>query len=216
MCAKQVAKNPFPNAAKSINLLRALAGQIADNRVDDLTPFARHIDAVGSTVMHLPVLQHLHEAIQAGEAGPCAGLITQMHPIVDHFPWNCFYRETPLTRPFLNDFGVIELVGPKSPLQMENVVAGIFLLGPHTTYPEHRHRADEVYTVVSGQVHVLVDDIPHNVRAGQSQYVPSGAVHALRTGAEPMLALYTWIGAVHDPVYFRIDGCDVQMPLLDS
>ncbi len=161
------------------------------------------------------VLENLDWALLLGKQGSLKHLADYITPVAHTLPWTNFYEETDLTRPFLSQFAVTEIAGPTGPIVAEDVIMGIFLLGPHTFYPLHKHKADEVYTVIAGQVHFMFDDHHEVTRGpGDNQYVPSGALHALQTGDEPFLALYTWIGDVREPVFFEINGEQVRMPLL--
>jgi hypothetical protein len=70
------------------------------------------------------------------------------------------------------------------------------LLGPATHYPRHRHEAEEIYMPLAGTAAWQQgdgdwrDQLPGTVIHHQP-FEP----HAMRTHAEPLLALYLWRGA---------------------
>jgi len=70
---------------------------------------------------------------------------------------------------------------------------GVLLLGPHVTYPPHRHEADEIYVPLAGTAawkhgnEGWRERLPGSV-IHHAPYVP----HAMQTGQEPLLALYLW------------------------
>ena len=41
-------------------------------------------------------------------------------------------------------------IGPDGRLWHDEVILGLFVLGPHTVYPPHAHPAEEFYVVLSG------------------------------------------------------------------
>lgn len=77
----------------------------------------------------------------------------------------------------------------------ERLACGLLLLGPETLYPSHRHEAEELYISLLGSA-----DWHQSDRGWVRQ--PPGAVlhhasfepHAMRTDAQPLLALYLWRG----------------------
>ena len=69
------------------------------------------------------------------------------------------------------------------------------MLGPGADYPLHAHEAEELYLPVAGTAlwrrgeDAFVARLP-----GTPIHHPSFMPHAMRTEAEPMLALYLWRG----------------------
>ena len=69
------------------------------------------------------------------------------------------------------------------------------MLGPEVTYPPHAHEAAEVYLPLSGVAWWQKGEAEFApVPAGQPIYHAPWVPHAMRTGAEPLLALYLWRG----------------------
>ncbi|HZD66031.1 MAG TPA: dimethylsulfonioproprionate lyase family protein, partial [Acidimicrobiales bacterium] len=113
------------------------------------------------------------------------------------------YRRNPPSPGFLDAYGHATIAGPPeepSPLLVAPTVrSGVLLLGPHTSYPPHRHPAEEVYLPLG----------PAQWRRGWEPWrgEPGGALvhhrpsvaHAIRTGDRPLLAVYAWCGDVTTP-----------------
>ena len=69
------------------------------------------------------------------------------------------------------------------------------MIAPHTVYPAHSHPAIELYLVVSGTAIWQAGGAPATPQPpGSAILHPSGIPHAMITGAEPLLALFTWRG----------------------
>ena len=77
----------------------------------------------------------------------------------------------------------------------ERVACGVLLLAPGMVYPAHAHEAEEVYLPIFGvaewqQGEAGIEKVP----VGQAIHHASWVPHAMRTGAEPLAALYLWRG----------------------
>ena len=81
-----------------------------------------------------------------------------------------------------------------------------------TKFECHKHRSEH-WVVVAGSAHVTVDDKVMDIDAGQSVYVPKGAVHRMENfGVIPMVLVEVQIGKYlgeddiirHDDVYKRV------------
>ncbi|MGB3828530.1 MAG: dimethylsulfonioproprionate lyase family protein [Ornithinimicrobium sp.] len=97
----------------------------------------------------LPVLVHLGRSIDRGSDGPLSGMTRALARVVDSLPWELAYRNVPekLTR----DLGYCELLGPRGPVPCADLILGLVLLAPHSTYPQHSHEdIEESYVTVSG------------------------------------------------------------------
>ena len=83
--------------------------------------------------------------------------------------------------------------------------------GGSLSLQSHKHRSEH-WVVVAGAAHVTVDDKVITVEAGQSVYVPQGAVHRMENfGITPMILIEVQIGSYfgeddivrYDDVYNR-------------
>jgi len=100
---------------------------------------------------------------------------------------------------FLARYGWFELIGPRAGRHSNRMACGFLLLGPDTHYPFHSHEAEELYLPLSGTAdwRQAMGDSNGEWR----QRVPGALIHhapfephAMRTDADPLLALYLWRG----------------------
>ncbi len=47
--------------------------------------------------------------------------------------------------------------------------------------PPHKHKWEEIYVVISGEMEVMVDGVTQHLRAGQFAHVPADTPHAYKT-----------------------------------
>jgi hypothetical protein len=112
------------------------------------------------------------------------------------FAWRQTYTNRDLDDEFLDNYGWSELIGLRGPLCSERLAVGFLMLGAHTLYPRHRHEAEEIYVPLSGTAAWLQGDgIWREKIPGRLIHHASLEPHAMRTAAEPLLALYLWRGA---------------------
>lgn len=80
------------------------------------------------------------------------------------------------------------------------------LQAPHTLYPRHRHKAPEVYRVLSGNAKWQQGERPWRIRRpGEWIFHRSHEGHAMQTDAEPLLSMAAWT-----------DHLDAPMSVLDA
>jgi len=109
--------------------------------------------------------------------------------------WAQTYTEADFGRDFLDRYGWTELVGTRGHFASETIAAGFLLLGPGVVYPDHHHVAEEIYVPLTPATEWRKGDGAFVARAaGEVIHHPSNVSHAMRTGAEPLLALYLWRG----------------------
>ena len=82
------------------------------------------------------------------------------------------------------------LVGPTGLEQRSDVLVGASLLAPGIRYIDHHHPPEEIYIVMSGGEWYREDRGWHTPGIGGVVYNPSDAVHAMRSGPKPLLALW--------------------------
>ena len=153
----------------------------------------------------LPVCAHLPAALGAMATGPLRALEPAFTALARAGRWaqNANYRAAPPHATFLGNYASLELAGLSGPLPSERVAIGVILLGPNLDYPSHVHPAEEVYHVLSGRAGWWMTGIPwRDLPAGTCIHHPSGIEHAMRTGPDPLLALYSWTGDIATPPSF--------------
>ncbi|MGH6948773.1 MAG: dimethylsulfonioproprionate lyase family protein [Kiloniellales bacterium] len=108
--------------------------------------------------------------------------------------WKQSYDAADFGPQFLERYGWSELFGARGPIAAPRLACGFLLLGPESHYPRHRHEAEELYLPLAGTAQWQKGDRDRwQARAaGTPIHHPAWTSHALRTGAEPLLALYLW------------------------
>lgn len=142
----------------------------------------------------LPCLKYLPRA--AAIAGGGAEALAQgVDRHARALRWAQTYTEADFGRGFLDRYGWTELVGTRGHFASDTVAAGFLLLGPGVVYPDHHHVAEEIYIPLTPATEWRKGDGAFVARAaGEVIHHPSNVGHAMRTGAEPLLALYLWRG----------------------
>ncbi len=109
--------------------------------------------------------------------------------------WRQTYTASDLGAAFMQNYGWAEIFGPRSGMTGK-LACGFLLLGPNTLYPHHRHPAEEIYLPLSGMADWQQGDAVWRPHApGVLIHHRSAEPHAMRTGDDPLLALYLWRGA---------------------
>ncbi|HUI61627.1 MAG TPA: dimethylsulfonioproprionate lyase family protein [Steroidobacteraceae bacterium] len=142
----------------------------------------------------LPVLTWLPQ-VQRDAEPFAAELVSEICRAAPSMSWQQTYRAA-VDEHFLRNYGWCELAGLKGPLPSTRVAAGWLLLGPQTTYPSHRHEAEEIYLPLVGVASWLQGDGLWRERSpGELIHHRPHEPHAMRTRAAPLLALYLWRSA---------------------
>jgi mannose-6-phosphate isomerase-like protein (cupin superfamily) len=142
----------------------------------------------------LVCLRHLDRAAASAGEGErrLAGLLAAGR---DRLAWGQTYRQADFGAAFLDNYGWMELAGTRGHFASDAIAAGFLLLGPQTHYPDHHHVAEEIYIpLTGGTAWSKGGGEPVVCPAGEVIHHPSGVSHAMRTGDEPLLALYLWRG----------------------
>lgn len=142
----------------------------------------------------LACLRHLSRAAEL--ASPAAQpLVRLLAGHRDEFHWGQTYAEADFGRHFIDNYGWLELFGTRGHFFNEAVAGGFLVLGPDVIYPDHHHIAEEIYVPVTGGTEWRMGEGGFRPRAaGEVIHHASNVNHAMRTGGEPLLALYVWRG----------------------
>lgn len=163
----------LPAARTAAGRLEALAGQRAAGEAGGFVP------------------RHLDTALAAAGAHPLAALFAE---IAHRVPWvEVSGRDMPAG--FRGRYSYCDIAGPEGAIHAPDICFGAYLQFPDTWYPPHWHAAEELYLPLSGTALWTRDGV-------RDAAAPPGALirhapferHATRTGAEPLLALWAWIG----------------------
>ena len=142
----------------------------------------------------MPVLRWLGdlEPLATSDTRPLVGLLVAS---ATRLRWAQTYTRDDLESRFLDRYGWSELIGLRGPVASDRIAVGFLLLGPEIEYPSHHHAAGEVYYPLAGRALWQRGDERFVVRApGECIHHAPHMPHAMKTGSEPLLALYAWRG----------------------
>jgi hypothetical protein len=108
--------------------------------------------------------------------------------------WHYHYPQRDDAPDLATRIGFAELIGPGGALIAPDCRIGFTLMAPHTFYPLHRHPAVELYWVIAGTAEWIAPPSKRLVPPGECILHTTDQPHAMRTRAEPLLALYAWSG----------------------
>lgn len=140
-----------------------------------------------------PVTAFIGEALRHGvpETKLMLDILAEVLP---NLPWKYNYEP----RGDMPDLGVKmawgEIIGPEAPYLSSSFCFGFTMIAPDSLYPAHFHPAVELYYVLSGTAEWTLNGKAALQKPGTFILHPANAVHAMRTGKEPLLAMYTWSG----------------------
>jgi mannose-6-phosphate isomerase-like protein (cupin superfamily) len=142
----------------------------------------------------LPVLAHLDDAI-----GSCPSasrdVLDYLQRYRDTLLWGQTYNAEDFGPEFLKSYGWTEFAGLRGPVPSADMACGVLFLGPRTVYPTHSHQAEEVYVPLSGTAQWKSGDGEWAERKPLDViHHHSWTPHAMRTAAQPLIALYLWRG----------------------
>ncbi len=88
------------------------------------------------------------------------------------------------------------VAGPSGLEEREDVWVGISLLAPHVRYPDHRHHPEEVYVSLAGGAWWNANMDWTTPGPGGLIYNEPNVLHAMRTEAQPLLAIWCqWVSS---------------------
>lgn len=143
-----------------------------------------------------PVLRHLPGALERGATGPHPGLIAALAAAAPHLVWDQVksYREV-MPRAFLDGYAHVNLLGRGGHFPDDRARCGLLLFGPDIDYPAHSHPARELYLVLDGTAEWWREGEDYRARPpGDRLLHAGGQSHAMRMGADGLLALWAWTG----------------------
>jgi hypothetical protein len=142
-----------------------------------------------------PVLRWLPQlTVRSGTFG--AALLETLRAAADSLDWRQTYTKDEVGEEFLRNYAWAELSRPSSGIVAAQISCGVLVLGPNTFYPPHRHEAEEIYLPLAGTAEWLQGDgVWRHRPAGTLIHHSSEETHAMRTGEQPLLAMYLWRSA---------------------
>ena len=102
----------------------------------------------------------------------------------------------------LKVYGFAEIIGKWGPFVSDRTRVSMVLWGANIIYPQHRHKAEEIYLIVAGSALFTVGE-GTNVwtapkRAGDVIRIPSNSLHGFTTSDEPIAILAVWLADPED------------------
>lgn len=153
-----------------------------------------HMPARQLAPKSLACLRHLDRALEIAPAAerPLVELLAQNRAVLH---WGQTYTATDFGERFIENYGWLELFGTRGHFENDSVAAGFLILGPDILYPDHHHVAEELYVPLTGGTAWRKGEGGFiRQPAGTVIHHPSNVNHAMRTGSEPLVALYVWRG----------------------
>ena len=158
-------------------------------------PIGSHEAADPPEARHLPVLANLPELAPLTSAAT-HNLAEAAIAVAPGLCWRQTYDGRNVAPTFLARYGWAELLGPYGIFASDSARLGFLLLGKDTLYPAHAHAAEELYLVLAGTADWQKGQEPWQpMPPGTAIHHTPHLPHAMRTSAEPMLAMYLWWGA---------------------
>ena len=143
----------------------------------------------------LPVCDWIPK-LQAGTGRfDTAAVLAEVQRVAAELSWRQTYGASDFGETFLRGYGWSEFIGLRGPVPSAQIACGVLLLAPGISYPSHAHAAEEVYLPIAGVAEWQkgAGDFA-SVSVGQAIHHPSWTPHAMRTGDQPLAALYLWRG----------------------
>jgi hypothetical protein len=177
----------------------ALARFLADWPAAPSQPFREgirtHAASQARAGQPLAVLRWLPQlVVEAGGLG--ADFIETFGAVAGSLDWRQTYTVAEVGEEFLRNYAWAELSRPCAGIGAAQISCGVLVLGPNTFYPPHRHEAEEIYLPLAGTAEWLKGDgVWRRRRPGTLIHHSSEETHAMRTGEQPLLAMYLWRSA---------------------
>ena len=191
-----VRSSPALNQAPADDLLAQARVLLTNLHAHDLSPFLEEWPSASERrsvpPSSVPVLRWLPH-VQQSASTLSVPLVNALVASATSLAWRRSYSLATAGAQFYENYGWTEFAGLTGPVPSKHLACGVLLLGPHVTYPPHRHEAEEIYVPLAGTAawkhgndrwrERLPGSVIHHARYES---------HAMQTGEEPLLALYLW------------------------
>ena len=148
----------------------------------------RHVEA-----SWLPAAERLPELHAFADAG-CETLLALFARHASQLFWEQSYRREDglVGDDMLAGYGFSEVIGKRGPFVSTRVRSGIGIWGPQIDYPIHRHEAEEIYVVMSGEAEFTVGGETATRKSGDVVHVTSMTPHGFSTHEQSLAVFYLW------------------------
>jgi hypothetical protein len=147
---------------------------------------------------HLPVCDALESALHLASTAPAPipELAAALNELSPHLQWMRRDSSQPDGTSFHDGHANALVAGPGGIEEREDVWVGISLLAPHVRYPDHQHHPEEVYVSLAGGAWRNANMDWTAPGPGGLIYNDPNVLHAMRTEAQPLLAIWClWVGS---------------------
>lgn len=143
----------------------------------------------------LPVCIHLQRAFDNAEKHPTAMIAKSVRAMRRFLKWQYGYEKMP--KGLEKKYAYAEVLGPSGAVYCDELILGLVLFAPKTTYPAHSHKGiTESYICLSGSI--SENDVGV-YSPGSLILNPPGQMHRITTAdREPCLLAYAWSGSRED------------------
>lgn len=142
----------------------------------------------------IPALVHLAPCV-AETMVFNADLAAAIASVEDQLHWarSSSYTDALLGEGFTANYGWCHIIGPSGFFPGDDFLFGLLLLGPNRHYRDHYHPAPELYLPLTPESSWRQGDGPFVEKpAGTIIWHQPNEIHATRTAAKPLLAVWAW------------------------
>ncbi|WP_065169980.1 dimethylsulfonioproprionate lyase family protein [Paracoccus sp. MKU1] len=146
----------------------------------------------GAAPASLPVVEAWLDTALARpmEYQDLSDLLLAMQRLAPLLPWRKRTGDATASASFAESHANAMLLGPGGIEERRDIWIDLSLLAPQTRYPDHQHAPEETYLVLSPGSFRKSGRDWFQPGIGGSFFVPPNAVHAMRSGNEPLFALW--------------------------
>lgn len=172
---------------------------VLENKTVNVPDFsaAEFDSTIHNEIESLPsAYRFVEEFLASNDQNPLQEVLDQFKCVEKFLVWGHApgYSKDNVGQEFLHNYCHALLTGPDGPLKCASPLGAFVLFGPNTLYRDHSHAPNEVYLALTGGGEWRVGDHSwQQLDAGQTIYIPSNAVHAIRTGSKPLLTFSFWL-----------------------
>lgn len=183
----------------------ALRKRVADDTsrasVGRILKAAETVGSKGAPPLQLPVCGWFAPATARTPVEPdLAKLVETLRDLFPFMVWRTRTGDSTASAGFAEGHANAMLLGPGGIEDRRDVWIGLSLLAPHIRYPDHQHRPEETYLVLSPGLFRTGSEDWFEPSIGGSFYNPPNQLHSMKSGAEPLLALWAlWVPPSETP-----------------
>ena len=115
--------------------------------------------------------------------------------LIDGLSWhaNAAYPEEKFSPGYFDEWAFAQVIGPDGLFSADDLMMGMFAMGPNLFYPKHNHAAPELYYQLTGTHKWQSEDEPWVTQASPVMiWHEAFEVHATETLDEPFLSIWMW------------------------